>query len=106
LCIPDALAPEMKMCCSAERSLDRIRQVFREVDVRLHDGRRTLVGDRFSAADLTFASLAAPALFPSGCRAVLPSLSDVPEAMRSEILRLRETAAGEFVLRLYREERG
>src|SRR5690606_14752974 len=32
---------------SAERSLDRIRQIFREVDERLRDGRVALVGDRF-----------------------------------------------------------
>ncbi len=91
---------------SAERSLERIRRLFRDVDERLRDGRSALVGDRFGAADLTFASLAAPMLFPPGCRAVLPELDQVPEAMRSEVLRLRESAAGEFVLRVYREQRG
>lgn len=91
---------------SAGRSLERIRGLFREVDERLRDGRSALVGDRFGAADLTFASLAAPMLFPPGCRAVLPDLDRVPEVMRSEVFRLRESAAGEFVLRVYREQRG
>lgn len=90
---------------SARRSLDRIRLVFREVDERLRDGRRFLVGDRFSAADLTFAALAAPMLFPIGCGAVLPALEQVGEPVRQEVSRSRETAAGAFALRLYREER-
>ena len=89
---------------SGARSLERVHEVFDEVDARLW-GRRFLVGDRFTAADLTFAALAAPVLFPAQCGAVLPALDDVPGAMRAEILRLRETRAGKFGLRLYQEER-
>jgi glutathione S-transferase len=88
------------------RSLSRVQEIFTEVGDRLQDGRRFLVGDRFTAADLTFASLAAPVLFPAECRAVLPTLDAVPAALRAEILHLRETRAGRFGLRLYREERG
>ncbi len=89
----------------AARSLNVIREIFREVGERLQDGRRHLVGDRFTAADLTFAALAAPVIFPARCRAVLPELAQVPAAMRAEIERLRESAAGEFVQRLYAAER-
>ncbi|HEU4781695.1 MAG TPA: glutathione S-transferase family protein, partial [Steroidobacteraceae bacterium] len=39
---------------SAQRSLDRVHGVFREVAERLADGRRFLAGERFTAADLTF----------------------------------------------------
>jgi glutathione S-transferase len=91
---------------SAARSLERVRAVFAEVDTRLRDGRRFLVGDAFSAADLTFATLAAPMVFPLGCRAAYPSIEEVPAAMREEALRLRQTASGLFVQRLYRDERG
>ncbi len=91
---------------SAQRSLERVRSVFRQVDQRLNDGRRFLAGDRFTAADLGFAALAAPVLLPAECRAVQPALDDVPAAMREEILRLRDTDAGRFALRLFAQERG
>lgn len=90
---------------SAERSLQRIGDVFAEVDERLRDGRPFLVGDRFTAADLTFAALASPVLLPPGCGAAYPDVGDVPTAMREQVLRLRDSAAGQFGLRLYREER-
>lgn len=90
---------------SAARSLAMVREIFAEVDARLRDGRRYLAGDRFTAADLTFAALSAPAIFPRGCRAVLPALSQTPAAMRAEVERLRETDAGRFVQRLYDTER-
>jgi len=44
-------------------------------------------------------------LFPAGCRAAYPSLDEVPAAMREEALRLRETDAGRFALRLFLQER-
>jgi len=91
---------------SALRSIERVRGIFREVDERLCDGRRFLVGERFTAADLTFAALAAPVLFPAGCRAAYPALDAVPAAMREEALRLRDTDAGRFALRLFSQERG
>ena len=86
--------------------IERVRGIFREVDERLCDGRRFLVGERFTAADLTFAALAAPVLFPAGCRAAYPALDAVPAAMREEALRLRDTDAGRFALRLFSQERG
>ncbi len=90
---------------SALRSLERVRNVFQQVDERLSNGHRFLAGERFTAADLTFAALAAPVLFPAEYRAVHPALSDVSTAMREEVLRLRDTDAGRFALRLFSEER-
>jgi glutathione S-transferase len=90
---------------SAQSSLARVTGVFRQVSDTLSDGRRFLVGGRFTAADLTYAALAAPVLFPAECRAVLPGLDAVPAAMREEILRLRSTDAGQFAMRLYAQER-
>ncbi|MGH8178824.1 MAG: glutathione S-transferase family protein [Steroidobacter sp.] len=90
---------------SAQRSLERVRDIFRQVDERLSSGRRFLAGERFTAADLTFAALAAPVLFPVECRAVYPALDTVPAAMREEALRLRETDAGRFALRMFSQER-
>ena len=90
---------------SIARSLNVVRDIVREVGERLKDGRRYLVGDRFTAADLTFAALAAPAIFPARCHAVLPELAEVPAAMRAEIEGLRESAAGQFAQRMYASER-
>jgi glutathione S-transferase len=91
---------------SGQRSLERVRGVFRNVGDLMRDGRRFLVDQRFTAADLTFAALAAPILFPAECRATHPTLDAVPAAMRDEIFRFRDTDAGRFALRLFAEERG
>ena len=90
---------------SSERSLERVHAVFRKVEERLTHGRRFLVGERFTAADLTFAALAAPLILPVQCRAAHPTLEDVPASFREEVLRLRDTVAGRFALRLFEEER-
>ena len=47
------------------------------MDQRLGDGRRFLVGGRFSAADMTFAALAAPVLFPTEYRRSTPRLTQL-----------------------------
>ncbi len=91
---------------SAQRSLDRVRSVFSDVNRHLSDGRPFLAGNRFTAADLTFAALAAPVLFPAECRAVLPALDAVPVPMREEVMQFRNTVAGCFALRLFSQERG
>ena len=41
-----------------------VQRTFDAVAARLDDGRRYLCGDAFTAADLAFAALAAPALVP------------------------------------------
>lgn len=89
----------------AARSRERLDAAFASVAERLADGRRYLAGDRFSAADLTFASLAAPALAPPEYGYPLPPLSAMPAGLIGEVERLRATPAGRFALRLYADER-
>jgi glutathione S-transferase len=90
---------------SANRSLDRIRIVFREVEESLADGRKYLVGGIFSAADLTFAAMAAPMLLPRKYGSDLPSLVDLPAELLPLIEEMRSSPAGEFGLRVYRDHR-
>ena len=71
----------------------------------MRDGRPFLGGERFSAADLTFASLVAPMVLPVECRAVHPAVEELPAAMREEVLRTRDTDAGRFALRMFSQER-
>ncbi len=89
-----------------ERSAARIDQVFETVSKRLEDGRRYLVGDGFTAADLTFAALAAPVVLPPEYPARLPSLEELPDEARARVERWQASRAGQFARRIYREERG
>lgn len=89
----------------AERSLKKVRDIFAEVSGRLADGRPYLCGQKFSAADLTFASLAAPLLLPPEQPVFAPSPDILPPAFQQLVAELRATPAGAFALRMYREER-
>ncbi len=87
----------------AERSRTVIDQTFAVVGERLADGRRYLGGDRLTAADLTFASLAAPIVLPPGYADYLPRPDLVPPAFQAIADHYRRTPAGELVLRAYDE---
>ena len=81
-----------------------VRRCFDEVGQLLADGRPFLTGDAFTAADITFAALAAPAI--GQAYAFVPGLSEqTPPAMRAEVEELRAHPAGQFALRLWREQR-
>lgn len=87
------------------RSLAKIEDAFARVDQLLADGRKFLVGNRFSVADLTFASLAAPVLLPPEHPVPMPAFADMPAAAQEPILRWQHSRAGQHVLRLYQTER-
>lgn len=90
---------------SAAESLRIAREVFDSVAQRLSDGRAFLVGDRFSAADLAFAALAAPLVVPPQYGVPLPPPEELPARMAEVVGGLRSHPAGEFALRMYEQER-
>lgn len=83
----------------------KIQEILTMVSGLLADGRKFLVGDKFTAADLTFAALAAPFLLPQEHPKRRPNIQDLPPKMLAEIEEFRQTAAGKFGLRLYGTQR-
>jgi glutathione S-transferase len=90
---------------TATASLKTVQTIFDEVGALLSDGRKYLVGDRFTAADLCFASLGAVVVLPAEYGGPLPTLEATPPKMREVVKELRAHPAGQFILRLYEEHR-
>jgi glutathione S-transferase len=89
----------------AAEALEQTRTIVKSVDDRLADGRRYLVGDRFSLSDMAFAVALAPLVVPGNYGGPLPALSEMPPAMQSTTAELRARPAGRFALRIYRDHR-
>jgi glutathione S-transferase len=88
-----------------ERSRKRIEDTFDRIEHIIGDGRRYIAGDRFTVADLTFASLAAPVLLPEHHPVQTFELALFGDAAREQIQAWRARPAGQFGLRLYADER-
>ncbi len=71
----------------------------------LADGRPYLCGERFSAADLTFAALAAPVILPSTYGTPLPQPHQIAPRTAALIERAREHPAGRHALAVIAEHR-
>jgi len=88
-----------------KRSKEALETIFATVEANLADGRRYLCGDELTAADITFASLAAPLVAPNNYGGVTVGHDLKPETLNTMIEYYRSTKAGQFVLRLYQEDR-
>jgi glutathione S-transferase len=88
-----------------ERSRQKIDATFDAVDARLRDGRPYLVGDAFSVADLTFASLASPILFPREHPIGLPPPEELTPAAQAQVEAWRSRPAGRHGLAMYERHR-
>jgi len=86
-------------------ALIEVTRIFDGVAERLGDGRQFLVGDAFSAADLTFASLSAPLLLPRNYGVPLPDVDELPHGCAEQIRHWRQHPAGKFALRMFEQER-
>lgn len=82
-----------------------VKETFDSVAERLSDGRPYLCGESFTAADLTFAALAASVLMPPEYGVPLPQPDVLPAPMAGKVSKLRAHPAGAHALRMYREER-
>lgn len=85
--------------------LERSRSVIAQVDTLLSDGRPYLLGNRFTAADLTLAAMMAPFLMPAEYGVRLPQLDEISSAMRSTVEEMRSTRAGQHALLMYQTQR-
>ena len=88
--------------------VDDERAVWAELDFvgeRLADGRPFLCGDSFTAADLTFAALAAPVIAPVQYGTPLPQPDALAPATAALIERARDHPAGRFATRMFAEHR-
>ncbi len=90
---------------AAAESERRVDATFDRVAARLADGRSYLVGERFTAADLTFAALAGAVLVPPQWGIPLPQPDELPPAAAAKVRTLREHPAGQFALRMFEQER-
>jgi glutathione S-transferase len=92
-----------------ERTADEVRELIDveldRVSATLADGRRYVGGDGFSAADLTFAALTGPLLYPPGYGGARFSLPPMPDELAPQINAWRTTPAGQLALRVYRDHR-
>jgi glutathione S-transferase len=90
---------------TAARALELVDEELDAVGELLSDGRRYLVSDRFSAADLAFAALAAPLIAPAEYGTPLPPPEVMPDDMAARIRAWREHPAGRFAMRLFADQR-
>jgi glutathione S-transferase len=82
--------------------------VWRELDFvaeLLADGRKHLCGERFSAADLTFAALSASVVVPPVYGVPLPQPDVLPAHTAALVRRAREHPAGRYALELFVQRR-
>jgi len=90
---------------AASQSEIEVRAVFDAVAERLSDGRPFLFGERFTAADLTFAAMAAPMLMPEGYGVPLPAPAQLPFDMAPVVEELRTHPAGAHALQMFAIQR-
>jgi glutathione S-transferase len=78
---------------------------FDAIAALLADGREHLCGESLTAADVTFASLAAAVLLPPGYGVPLPEPHTLPPVTAELVLRARAHPAGAYAMRLFTDER-
>eukprot|EP00127_Corallochytrium_limacisporum_P004327 Clim_evm10s158 gene=Clim_evmTU10s158 len=88
-------------------SLMRCQEIMDEVEKHLSDGRKYLVGNRFSAADLTLAALSSLVVYPDDYAKHFTPYQphDMDEGYGNLVEQTRSRPYGQYVLRIYRDHR-
>jgi glutathione S-transferase len=94
------LSPE-----NAANALGQIRQVVQSVEARLADGRRYLVGNRFSLSDMSFANALSPLVLAPEYGGPLPTFDEMPPELQTVIREMQSRPGGQFALRIYRDHK-
>jgi glutathione S-transferase len=84
---------------------ENVRRAFDAIAGRRADGRPYLCGERFTAADLTFAALSAAVIVPPEYGVRLPQPDELPEHIARMVREFREHPAGTYAMELFRTER-
>jgi glutathione S-transferase len=84
---------------------ENVRRAFDDIADRRADGRPYLCGERFTAADLTFAALAAAVIVPPEYGVRLPQPGELPQHIARMVRDFREHPAGAYAMELFRTER-
>ena len=84
-----------------------LRELFARLSQRLEDNAGYLCGDTFTAADLTFAALSWPVVFPQEWddAAIFLPYASLPHSWREIVDELRATPAGRHAARMYAKHR-
>jgi glutathione S-transferase len=90
---------------AVETGIARSREIVQQIDNLLSDGRRYLVGGRFTAADLSLACMLSPFVLPPNYGIRLPNPETLPTSMARDINAFRQTRTGQYVQRLFETER-
>jgi cytochrome P450/glutathione S-transferase len=85
--------------------LQGINKILDRVDLLLEDGRKYLTGAVFTLADIAFAAIAAPLVLPEEFGGAICRINQVPAAWRKDVIGWRARPSGQFILRLYQEDR-
>jgi glutathione S-transferase len=88
-----------------ERTFEDAGQRLARAGAKCEGQKAWLFGAQPTAADITFAALAYPVLFPPELSAVSFAFESLPEELQKLALRMRKTPAGKHALRVYREKR-
>jgi glutathione S-transferase len=82
-----------------------VREVFDQIAARLADGGPHLFGDRFTAADLTFAALSAAVIVPPQYGVSLPQPEVLAPETAAMVRRFRDHPAGVYAMGLFETHR-